>query len=48
MRSQVTGGYFADPGVKDVPDLDRLGFPFAEIAEDGSGFIASRKRPEAA
>ncbi len=24
---QVTGGYFADPGVKDVPDLDRLGFP---------------------
>ena len=24
---QVTGGYFADPGVKDVSDLARLGFP---------------------
>ncbi|MCO6763640.1 DUF1446 domain-containing protein, partial [Streptomyces sp. EL5] len=23
---QVTGGYFADPGFKDVPDLARLGF----------------------
>jgi Acyclic terpene utilisation family protein AtuA len=33
---QITGGYFADPGVKDVPDLARLGFPLAEVAEDGS------------
>ena len=33
---QVTGGYFADPGVKDVPDLARLGFPIAEVAADGS------------
>jgi hypothetical protein len=33
---QVTGGYFADPGVKDVPDLARLGFPLAEVAQDGS------------
>ena len=33
--AQVTGGYFADPGVKDVPGLDRLGFPIAEIAADG-------------
>ena len=32
---QVTGGYFADPGVKDIPDLDRLGFPLAEITADG-------------
>jgi Acyclic terpene utilisation family protein AtuA len=31
----VTGGYFADPGVKDVPDLHRLGFPLAEITPDG-------------
>jgi hypothetical protein len=30
---QVTGGYFADPGVKDVPHLERLGFPLAEIAD---------------
>jgi hypothetical protein len=33
---QLTGGYFADPGVKDVPGLDRLGFPFAEVGEDGA------------
>ena len=32
---QVTGGYFADPGLKDVDDLARLGFPIAEISEDG-------------
>jgi hypothetical protein len=25
--AQVTGGYFADPGVKDVPDLANVGFP---------------------
>ena len=29
---QLTGGYFADPGYQDVPDLARLGFPFAEVA----------------
>ena len=33
--AQVTGGYFADPGVKDVPDLARVGFPIAEVAADG-------------
>jgi len=33
---QITGGYFADPGYKDVPDLARLGFPVGEIGEDGS------------
>jgi len=32
---QVTGGYFADPGVKDVADLARLGFPIGEVSEDG-------------
>ena len=36
---QVTGGYFADPGVKDVPDLARLGFPIAEVDEDGDAII---------
>ena len=36
---QVTGGYFADPGAKDVPGLARLGFPLAEVAEDGSAVI---------
>lgn len=33
---QVTGGYFADPPYKDVPDLARLGFPIGEVGEDGS------------
>ncbi|GAA4991028.1 DUF1446 domain-containing protein [Yinghuangia aomiensis] len=33
---QVTGGYFADPGVNDVPGLVRLGFPLAEVAADGA------------
>jgi hypothetical protein len=37
---QVTGGYFADPGRKDVDGLAELGFPFAEVAEDGSAVIA--------
>jgi hypothetical protein len=34
--AQVTGGYFADPGFKDVPDLAHAGFPIAEVAADGS------------
>ncbi|WP_343615938.1 acyclic terpene utilization AtuA family protein [Novosphingobium sp.] len=36
---QLTGGYFADPGVKDVPDLARLGFPLAEVTEDGDAVL---------
>ncbi|AMV47208.1 acyclic terpene utilization AtuA family protein [Paraburkholderia caribensis] len=33
---QITGGYFADPGYKDVPMLARLGFPIGEITADGA------------
>jgi hypothetical protein len=36
---QLTGGYFADPGVKDVPGLARLGFPLAEVSADGSAVL---------
>jgi hypothetical protein len=36
---QLTGGYFADPGHKDVQDLDRLGFPLAEVNEDGCAVL---------
>ena len=36
---QVTGGYFADPGYKDIPDLARLGFPIGDVAQDGSVII---------
>jgi hypothetical protein len=33
---QITGGYFADPPYKNIPDLARLGFPIGEVGEDGS------------
>ena len=36
---QITGGYYAEPGRKDVPGLARLGFPIAEVSEDGSAVI---------
>ena len=36
---QVTGGYFADPGIKDVPDLAYCGYPIAEVAADGVAVI---------
>ncbi len=37
--AQVTGGYFADPGIKDVPNLAYVGFPIAEIEKDGTATI---------
>jgi hypothetical protein len=36
---QITGGYFADPGFKDIQGLARLGFPIAEVGSDGSVVI---------
>lgn len=33
--AQVSGGYFADPGYKDVPGMACLGYPIAEIDADG-------------
>jgi hypothetical protein len=36
---QITGGYFADPGVKNVPMLARCGFPIAEVTSDGGAII---------
>jgi len=37
--AQVCGGYFADPGFKDVPGLASVGFPIAEIDADGGCVI---------
>ena len=37
--AQVSGGYFADPGKKDVDGMDTIGFPIAEIFADGSCII---------
>jgi hypothetical protein len=37
--AQITGGYFADPGFKDVPDMVNLGFPLAEVTASGDAVI---------
>ena len=37
--AQVTGGYFADPGYKEVDGLDNVGFPIAEVHADGSCIV---------
>ncbi|MFE1169860.1 acyclic terpene utilization AtuA family protein [Nocardiopsis sp. NPDC058789] len=36
---QVTGGYFADPGRKEVPGLADLGFPLAEVDDEGRAVV---------
>ncbi len=36
---QLTGGYFAEPGIKDIPNLAHLGFPLAEVASDGTAVL---------
>lgn len=33
--AQVTGGYFADPGYKDVVGLEDIGYPVAQVHADG-------------
>ncbi len=38
--TQVTGGYFADPGFKDVPELARVGYPIAEVNAAGEIIIS--------
>jgi len=37
--AQITGGYFADPGYKDVPNLAQLGYPLAEVNAAGDVVI---------
>lgn len=39
--TQVTGGYFAIPGLKEIDDMENLGFPIASI--DRSGEISITK-----
>ena len=42
--AQVTGGYFADPGRKDVANLAYVGFPIAEVDSDGYATITKLDR----
>jgi hypothetical protein len=37
--AQVTGGYFADPGFKDVPSLADVGYPIAEVDPSGGALV---------
>ena len=37
--AQATGGYFTDPGFKDVPEPWNLAFPIAEVDETGAATI---------
>lgn len=37
--TQLTGGYFPDPGFKDVPRPATLGLPIAEVSQDGSAIF---------
>ncbi|MES3000943.1 MAG: acyclic terpene utilization AtuA family protein [Pseudomonadota bacterium] len=39
--AQVTGGYFADPGFKDVPGLAEVGYPIVEMEHDGT-FVVTK------
>lgn len=36
---QITGGYYSEPGYKDVPRPWELGFPIAEVMENGDATI---------
>lgn len=42
--AQVCGGYYADPGFKEVPDLAHVGFPIARLEADGSCTIGKAAR----
>ncbi|CCH51363.1 protein of unknown function DUF1446 [Fibrisoma limi BUZ 3] len=37
---QLTGGYFADPSRKDIPDMAHLGHPFADVSADGTAVFS--------
>ncbi|WP_318308051.1 acyclic terpene utilization AtuA family protein [Flagellimonas crocea] len=41
--AQVCGGYFADGNKKQVPNLANLGFPIAEIENNGTFFVTKLK-----
>ena len=36
---QLCGGYYAEPGLKEVPDMAHLGFPFADVDRNGNATL---------
>ena len=42
--AQVTGGYYYDPGYKEIPDPANIGFPIAEVHADGRLVITKAAR----
>lgn len=42
--AQITGGYYYDPGYKDIPDPANIGFPIAEVRDDGTLVITKAAR----
>jgi len=36
---QLCGGYFADPGRKEIPGIAHLGFPFADVQPDANALL---------
>ena len=42
--AQITGGYYYDPGFKDIPDPANIGFPIAEVHADASLVITKAAR----
>ena len=42
--AQITGGYYYDPGFKDIPDPANIGFPIAEVYADGRLIITKAAR----
>ena len=45
--AQISGGYFGDPGYKEVPGLARDGFPIAEVGAEGRAVITKLATPAA-
>ncbi|MBK6613273.1 acyclic terpene utilization AtuA family protein [Ottowia sp.] len=43
--AQVCGGYFADPGYKEVPAPESIGFPIAEIDHEGHCTVTKADTP---
>jgi hypothetical protein len=36
---QICGGYYAEPGRKNVPNMAQLGFPYADVDADGNATV---------